>query len=134
MYIGGNLLSLLCSLVSTCNLYWALCPCNSSTVRPSLLIRCRSLKKKVGDNTSSTKEVIGMMESGGTYSLAEFHGTGWSLLGARWSLVFKETLKADSHSCELNGDRMVENSETFLFVASIDTILSYITDIVLQNV
>ncbi|KAI4330722.1 hypothetical protein MLD38_028981 [Melastoma candidum] len=73
-----------------------------------ITIQMRSFKKKVGGQTSSVKEVIQMLESSETCSLAESHGSGWSLLDARWSLVFKETLATDSHFCELNGDRMVK--------------------------
>lgn len=59
------------------------------------------------ENCVPRKEVIGITLSGETRTLAEFVGTGWSLMDSRWSLHLQKKSGDDGHLFELMGSRKV---------------------------
>lgn len=66
-----------------------------------------STKTKVKDKSILKKQVIGVLKSGETSTLAEFVGTRWSLMDSQWSLQLKKKSNEDVHLFELMGCRMV---------------------------
>ncbi|PON38888.1 Glycine-rich domain-containing protein-like [Parasponia andersonii] len=64
-------------------------------------------KAKVKENCCPLKEVIGMTSSE-KRTLAEFVGTGWSLMNSQWSLHPCKNSSGDSRIFELVGDKMVK--------------------------
>ncbi|KAG2696055.1 hypothetical protein I3760_07G041000 [Carya illinoinensis] len=67
-----------------------------------------SSQDKAGENCIHRKEVIGIMASGETRTLAEFVGTGWSLMDSHWSLQFQKKSSDDGHIFELAGNRTIK--------------------------
>ncbi|XP_041022531.1 glycine-rich domain-containing protein 1-like isoform X2 [Juglans microcarpa x Juglans regia] len=67
-----------------------------------------SRKDKEKENCILSKEVIGIMASGETRTLADFAGTGWFLMDSHWSLHFRKNSGHDGHLFELSGNRMVK--------------------------
>lgn len=63
----------------------------------------------MNENGSPRKEVIGIMESGEICTLAEFTGTGWSLMNSHWSLQSSKNSSKDNHIFELVSNKMVGN-------------------------
>ena len=50
---------------------------------------------------------MGITSSGETFTLAEFVGTGWSLMNSDWSLHSCKNSSGDDHIFELVGNKMV---------------------------
>lgn len=70
-------------------------------------LQMRDLKnaKNIGN---PGKEVVGLMESGETRTLAEFMENGWSVLENLWSLHLPNKCSNDGHIFELTGTKMVK--------------------------
>ena len=66
-------------------------------------------KATAGDNCFLLKEVIGITKSGETRTLAEFVGSGWSLLNSQWSLHPCKNSGGNCRVFELVGNKMVGN-------------------------
>lgn len=60
------------------------------------------------------KEVIGITECGERFTLAEFVGTGWSLMNSQWLLQSSKNSNEDHHIFELVGNKMVGNHTILL--------------------
>lgn len=71
-------------------------------------LQMRDLRKGKGRNDFTlSKEIIGVMESGETRTLAECMGTEWSLMDAHWSLPLQKKSSEDGHLFELMGNNVV---------------------------
>jgi hypothetical protein len=71
-------------------------------------LHCRDSKNdRARENCVPRKEVIGITFSGETRTLAEFVGTGWSLMDSHWSLHLQKKSGDDGHLFELMGSRKV---------------------------
>lgn len=66
-----------------------------------------SKKDKAIENCTPRKEVVAIMSSGETQTLAQFAGTGWSLMDSHWSLHSQKQSSDDGPLFELMGNRMV---------------------------
>lgn len=62
--------------------------------------------------------MIGITFSGETRTLAEFVGTGWSLMDSHWSLHRQKKSGDDGHLFELMGSRKVFISSGSSFISS----------------
>ncbi|XP_062100865.1 glycine-rich domain-containing protein 1 [Humulus lupulus] len=72
-------------------------------------LQIRNIERaKARENSYARKEVIGMMKSGEMHTLAEFIGTGWSLMNCQWSLHPCKKSSGDCCIFELVGDKMVK--------------------------
>ncbi|KAF4353413.1 hypothetical protein F8388_005015 [Cannabis sativa] len=79
-------------------------------------LQIRNTEKKVRENSYARKEVIGMMKSGEIHTLAEFIGTGWSMMNCQWSLFPCKKSSGDCYIFELVGDKMINaDKSTFMF-------------------
>ncbi|GMY12340.1 glycine-rich domain-containing protein 1 [Fagus crenata] len=67
-----------------------------------------SKKEKAKEKCIPRKEVVGIMSSGETCTLAEVVGTGWSLMDSQWSLHLQKKSSVDGPLFELKGSRMVK--------------------------
>lgn len=59
------------------------------------------------DNHLAKKEVIGVTPSGKIQVLAEYVGTGWSLMNSDWSSSLQNKFNEDGRMFELDGSRKV---------------------------
>lgn len=64
--------------------------------------------KKARDTWISGKEVIGLMKSGETRTLAEFVGNGWSVMDNFWFFHLPNKCRDDGHLFVVTGTRMVK--------------------------
>ncbi|KAL3526954.1 hypothetical protein ACH5RR_011610 [Cinchona calisaya] len=72
-------------------------------------LKVRDFKKSKGkDDCMLRKEVISMIKSGATNTLAEFAGTEWLLMDSNWSLRVPGKVDVDGYLLELIGDRSVK--------------------------
>lgn len=71
-------------------------------------------------NNSPKKEVLGTMKTGETCTLAEFTGTGWSLMNSHWLLRPRNYSSGVSHIFELVGNKMVSINPLSMFAQLID--------------
>ncbi|KAJ0233482.1 Glycine-rich domain-containing protein 2 [Hirschfeldia incana] len=54
------------------------------------------------------RQVVGVKGSGGSYVLAEYNGSYWSLLDSKWSLKQRRSHETDGALFEIMGERMVK--------------------------
>jgi len=64
------------------------------------------------------KEVVGLMESGETHTLAEYTENGWSFMNNLWLLHLPNKSKNDSHIFELTGTKTVSIYYLVLIILS----------------
>ncbi|KAK4261432.1 hypothetical protein QN277_004428 [Acacia crassicarpa] len=64
--------------------------------------------KKARDTWISGKEVIGLMKSGETQTLAEFVGNGWSVMDNFWFFHLPNKCRDDDHLFVVTGTRLVK--------------------------
>lgn len=80
-----------------------------------LVSRLRNPEKAKVRKNHRQKEVIGKMNSGETWTLAESVSTGWSLMNSHWSLYPSKNSGGDCHAFELVGNKMVGNHPINIF-------------------
>lgn len=67
----------------------------------------RDSKNSKGKIRSLRREVIGTIESGEKFTLAEFAQSEWSIVNSPWSLQLPNKNNDDGHLLELNGPHTV---------------------------
>ncbi|XP_004299821.1 PREDICTED: uncharacterized protein LOC101299090 isoform X1 [Fragaria vesca subsp. vesca] len=70
-------------------------------------IQMRELIVETSDNCLPKKEVIGTTPQGESHMLAEFVGTGWSLMNGDWFFRLPNKLDEEDHIFEIVGNRKV---------------------------
>lgn len=80
-----------------------------------LVSRLRNPEKAKVRKNHRQKEVIGKMNSGETWTLAESVSTGWSLMNSHWSLYPSKNSGGDCYAFELVGNKMVGNHPINIF-------------------
>ncbi|XP_073151155.1 glycine-rich domain-containing protein 1-like isoform X4 [Henckelia pumila] len=70
-------------------------------------LKIRGFKKLKGKKTIVRRELVGIMQSGETCTLAEFSDSKWSFVNSTWSLQFPSSKQDDGHLLALIGPQNV---------------------------